>query len=480
MSIRIPRVTYAYIPDTIVVHLAKPDEEAENVTVNFIDYVKNVASSELYPTWPENALQANVYAITSIALNRIFTEWYKLRGYNFDITNATQYDQAFVNNRGLFDNISKIVDESFNDYIVREGHIEPYFAQYCDGRISQCDGMYQWGSVDLANQGYTPLEILKYYYGNDISIVLNVPIEKYQANYRGTPFGLGDSGLDIFIMQFSLNRISANFPLIPKKNNINGYYDEVTEAAVTQFQKIYNLPVTGIVDKGTYYKIQTIFYAVTKVSELESIGLLNEDISMQFSGVMTEGSTVPRVELLQYFLNVMSAFYDTIPAVKITGSFGPETRDAIMELQKTMGLPVTGIIDKNTWDVLYSNILGIITTLPPSAVMIPSLRYPGIVYSRGMGIEQPGVFVIQELLAYISSNIPNITYVPYNLVDGVFGPITESAVITFQKTFGLEPNGIVDEPTWNKMVEIYRNLRYGEGRVAGQYPGVELSPPALQ
>jgi peptidoglycan hydrolase-like amidase len=160
MSVRIPGVTYANIVDKIVVHLGKPDEPAENVTINFIDYIKNVASSELYPTWPEEALRANIYAIVSITLNRLFTQWYRAQGYNFDITNSTQFDQAFVKDRGTFENVDEIVNEIFDEYIRREGNIEPLFAQYCDGRISQCDGMYQWGSVDLANQGYTPLEIL--------------------------------------------------------------------------------------------------------------------------------------------------------------------------------------------------------------------------------------------------------------------------------------------------------------------------------
>ncbi len=468
MSIGIPRITYAYIPQTITVHLGKPDEEAENVTVNFIDYIKNVASSELYPTWPENALRANIYAIVSIAVNRIFTYWYRSKGYDFDITNSPQYDQAFINNRGVYNNISQIVDEIFDKYIKRDGHIEPLFAQFCDGRISKCNGMYQWGSVELADKGYTPLEILKYYYGNDISIVENAPSEEFKPIYKYNPFGIGYSGLEVLVLQFRLNRISANFPSIPKIYNINGFYDEQTAAAVKQFQKIFNLPVTGTMDKGTWLKILNVFSAVTKFSELSSSGLLVEDVSRQFSGVMTEGETRPRVQLLQYFLNVMSTFYNTIPYVEMSGYYGPETRKSIMEFQRTMKLPVTGIVDQNTWNVLYDSVLGVITTIPPTATVLPLIRYPDIIYKRGMGTEQPGVFFIQEMLAYISSKIPSITYVPYNLIDGVFGPITESAVFTFQQYFGLEPNGIVDEATWNKMLEVYSNMKYSEKATIGQ------------
>lgn len=467
MSVRIPGVTYANIVDEIVVHLGKPDEPAENVTVNFIDYIKNVASSELYPTWPEEALRANIHAIVSIALNRIFTQWYRVQGYNFDITNSTQFDQAFVKDRGTFENVDRIVNEIFDEYIRREGNIEPLFAQYCDGRISQCDGMYQWGSVDLAIQGYTPLEILQYYYGNDIEIVTAVPQETIVGGFRGSPISKGDSGVDVLVLQYRLNRISNNFPAISKIPAMTGYYGDFTEAAVTQFQTIFKLNPTGIVDRGTWYQIRHIFNAVTRISELASIGLTQENIAREFSGILIEGEATPRILLFQFFINLLSTFYASIPSVAIDGYFGPETRTALIEFQKTMNLPMTGLVDKTTWDYLFRSVLGIVTTIPPSVLSISPVLleiavYPGINYERGMGTEEPGVFIIQELLAYISSNIPEITYVPYNLIDGVFGPITESAVITFQEYFGLEPNGIVDETTWNKLVEVYRTLRYGE------------------
>jgi len=467
MSVRIPGVTYANIVDEIVVHLGKPDEQAENITISFIDYIKNVASSELYPTWPEEALRANIHAIVSIASNRVFTQWYRSQGYDFDITNSTTYDQAFVKGRGTFENIDIIVNEIFDEYIRREGRIEPLFAQYCDGRISQCEGMYQWGSVDLAEQGYAPLEILKYYYGNDIEIVSDAPRENLTEDFRGTPIHVGDSGVDVLIIQYRLNRISNNFPAIPKIPALTGYYGVPTSNAVKEFQKIFKLPQTGVVDRGTWLEIQQIFNAVTKISELGSIGLSQENISKDFSGILVEGQSSPRTKLLQYFINLVASFYSSIPSVIVDGYYGPETSKAVKEFQNTMNLPVTGLVDARTWDVLFRSVLGIVNTIPPSSLsvsfsILDIIDYPGKNYERGMGTEEPGVFVIQELLAYISSNIPDITYVPYNLIDGVFGPITESAVITFQKYFGLEPNGIVDETTWNKLVDEYRNLRYGE------------------
>jgi len=468
----IPGVTVVYIPETITVHLGAPNEEAENVTVNFIDYIENVASSELYPTWPEDALRANIHAIVSIAMNRIFTEWYRSRGYNFDITNSTQYDQSYVHNRGIFDNISQITDEIFDQYIIREGRLEPLFAQFCDGRISQCEGMYQWGTVDLADQGYDSYEILQYYYGNDINIVKYSPVGNIETTYPDTPLKLGDTGDLVSLNQFALNVISTNYPGIPKILPIDGVFSPVMENAVKIFQTTFNLPPTGIIDKGTWYKIKNIYVAVRKLAELASIGALLQDIPLDITTEIEEGEVVPYVQLIQYFLNVLSAYYATIPAVNIDGIFGLETRSSIMEFQKTMDLPVTGIIDNQTLYTMYNSILGIIVTLPPAAVALPRFIFPGTVLKRGS--EGPDVLIMQEYLAYISTAIQDITYVPYNLVDGVFGPITESAVITFEQEFGLTPDGIVDEETWNRIVDVYRNLRFGEERSLGQFPGVNL------
>ena len=165
-----------FIPENITVHLGPPDSDADNVTLSFLDYIKNVASSEIYPTWPENALRANIYAQISFALNRIYTEWYPSQGYDFDITNSTAFDQAFVPNRDIYDNISRLVDSLFNSYVRRQGSIEPYFTQYCNGTTVTCEGLSQWGTVPLAEQGLIPYEILQNYYGDDIDIVQNAPV----------------------------------------------------------------------------------------------------------------------------------------------------------------------------------------------------------------------------------------------------------------------------------------------------------------
>ena len=202
---------YPVIPEYITVHLGAPDSPAQNVTVPFPDYIKNVASSEIYPTWPESALRANILAQISFALNRIYTEYYPSRGYDFDITNSTAMDQSFVYGRDIFENISRIVDEIFNNYIRRGNNIEPLFAVYCNGTTVTCEGLSQWGSVELANLGYVPYDILRTYYGDDINIVYNAPVSEIEPSVPEILLRLGSVGNDVAFVQTRLNRISANW-----------------------------------------------------------------------------------------------------------------------------------------------------------------------------------------------------------------------------------------------------------------------------
>jgi peptidoglycan hydrolase-like protein with peptidoglycan-binding domain len=460
LIINIPGIPaeFVTIPEYITVHLGRPDEVAENVTVPFIDYIKNVASSELYPTWPENALRANIHAIVSVALNRYILEWYRSRGYEFDITNTTQFDQAFVKGRGIYESIDRIVNEIFNDYVIRDGQVIPLFTTFCDGRVSNCNGLYQWGSVDLAEQGYTPMDILKYYFGDDISLVENAPVGGVGLTYLGEPLMPGDSSIIILRQQLGLNRIAMNFPAIPQIIPANGYYGESTENTVREFQRIFNLPVTGIIDKATFYKIRQIYAAVSKLSELVVEGSIYEQIIEISKDAFLKGDIRPGVDLLQYLLSVMSVYYQSVPSVAITGIFDEQTRVAVIEFQKVMGLPTTGIADEDTLNLLIRAALGIFTTLPPQEVYIPYLRFPGLPYRKGEGRESPGILIAQEMLSYISLAIPSISYISE---DGIFGEETERAVIAFQQMFGLETTGVIDEATWNELARVYRQQRYG-------------------
>ena len=310
------------IHEYITVHLGAPDDAtAPNVTVPFIDYVKNVASSEIYPTWPESSLRANMYAQISFALNRVFSEWYRSRGYDFDITSTTQYDQKYIDGRDIYESVSRIADDIFNDYIVREGTVQPLFARYCNGTTVRCDGLSQWGSVSLAEEGLVPYEILQYYYGDDISLVFNAPTEQNLPSYPGYPLRLGSFGEDVRTVKRQLNRIARNYPAISPRLNEDGVFDVNTEEAVKSFQRIFNLTPDGVVGKGTWYRIKSIYNAVKGIAELQSEGLTLSEVDRIFPEVLREGDTGIGVRTVQYFLSVIAYFDDRIPTPSFNGDF---------------------------------------------------------------------------------------------------------------------------------------------------------------
>lgn len=454
-----------FIPETITVHLGRPDEDAENVTVSFPDYIKNVVSSEIYPTWPENSIRANIYAIITFALNRVYTEWYRSKGYDFDITNSTQFDQKFIYNRDIFENISELVDELFTDYVVRQGSIEPLFTQFCNGTTVTCPGLSQWGTVDLAGQGYTPYQILQYYYGNDLNIVTDAPISPLIESYPDFVLEPGVPSNEVKLVQIRLNRIARNYPAIPKIPVTDGVYDEATEKAVTKFQDIFNLPQTGRVDKATWYKIMYIYTSVKKLAELNSEGLRLEDIETRYKENLSIGMQTPEVRFLQYFLAVVGAYYAAVQPVEITGYFGEQTEASVKSFQQVYGLPQTGVVDRQTWLDIYRAYLGIVESIPVTDGS-DVILYPGRVLREGVRGED--VRIIQEYLTYINQIYPNIPAVENT---GYFGPVTRSSVLAFQREFGLTPNGIVGAETWDKIAEIYSVLKYGADKRPYQNPG---------
>lgn len=259
----------AVIPEYVVVHDGPPaDRNAENYYVKYKDYIKNVASSEIYATWPEQCLIANILAISSFTLNRVYTEWYRNKGYNFTITTSTAYDQKFVPGRNVFDSISEIVDSVFTNYIARPNISQPLLTQYCDGVRTQCPRfMSQWGSKDLADQGLSAIEILRYYYGNDVYLAEAEEVAGVPISFPGAPLSLGSTGADVRTIQSQLNTISDTYSLIPKLA-VDGIYGRNTESAVKTFQKIFGLSQSGVVDRPTWNKISEIYVAVTKIAEL--------------------------------------------------------------------------------------------------------------------------------------------------------------------------------------------------------------------
>lgn len=444
------------IPTSVTVHLGRPDEAAPNVTVPFVDYIKNVASSEIYPTWPESALRANIYAQISFVLNRIYTEFYPSRGYDFDITNSTAFDQFFVPDRDIFENISRIVDGIFNSYVVRRGNVEPLFTQYCNGTTSTCDGLSQWGTTDLARQGLTPYEILQYYYGNDIDIVTNAPVTDISESPPSRPLTLGSTGNDVKSVQVRLNRISANYPAIPKIRDANGIYGQGTADAVRKFQQIFSLADDGVVGRSTWYAIQRIYNGVKKLSELDSEGLTVEEIARQFPTELSEGSTGDGVKVVQYFLAYVSQFDNKVPPIEIDGVYGKKTANAVKAFQNTVGLEPTGRTDEATYSALYDTYRGYISSIPDSQFIGIARPYPGFVLTEG----QRGryVLLLQEYLNAIAEVYPEI---PNVSVDGVFGSNTANAVRAFQRQEGLAVDGAVGLSTWNRIGSLYEDLVKG-------------------
>lgn len=352
------------IPNPITVHLGSPSSNAQNVQVSFTDYIKNVASSEIYPTWPEASLRANIYAIITFALNRVFTEWYRSRGYNFDITNSTAYDQAYVPGRTIFESISRIADDIFNEYVRRKGQNAPYFTSFCNGTTATCPGMSQWGTVSLANQGRNPLEILRTYYPNDIEIAETDAVTGVITSYPGTPLRTGSRGLDVQVIQAYLDRIRKNYPAIPAITDQAGVFGSSTEAAVKKFQSVFNLAADGVVGKSTWYKISSLYTAVARLAELDSEGTSLGIGTVPPGSVLRVGSRGPDVITLQYLLNMASQFYPSIPAVSQDGIFGGGTGQAVEAFQRAMGLNADGIVGPDTWQALYNVYLGIEDNVP--------------------------------------------------------------------------------------------------------------------
>ena len=360
-----------FVPQNITVHLGAPGEAAQNVTVPFIDYIKNVTSSEIYPTWDESALRANILAITSFALNRVYTEFYRSRGYDFDITNSTAFDQYFVNGRSYFENISRLVDELFNDYLRRPGFVEPLAAKFCNGTTVTCEGLSQWGSQNLARQGYDSTRILRSYYGN-VEIVNDAPIRGITSSYPGTPLRRGSSGPNVVIVQVELNRIAQNYPAIPKLAVVDGIYGSRTEAAVRRFQEIFGLTPDGIVGKATWYALVRLYTAVTRLSELRSQGQQFYAISWAYPSRLQSGDTGDKVRHLQYMLSVLASYINSIPRVETDGIFGPATQSAVVAAQGFFGLPQTGAVDEATWDEIYDQFAGIENTSLRSGERFPA------------------------------------------------------------------------------------------------------------
>ena len=442
-------IRYPIVPNNITVHLGEPDEAARDITVSFTDYISNVAASELYPTWPRAALVANIYTIISFAMNRIYNEWYRSKGYNFDITSSPKFDQTYTLNRSTYENINDIVDEIFDNYVVKGTQVQPYFTTYCDGRVKTCDGLSQWGSVELANQGKVPLDILKYYYGSDISIKYDAPVGDVKEGFPGYSIGLGYAGNPTLAIQRDLRRIRQNYPAIPDITSTVGIYDQETVDAVKKFQEIFGLPVTGIVDKGTWYKIKYVYTSVKKLSDLYSEGLSQEEATFLYSDELTYGDTGIEVEYVHYFLDAIAFLDKDIPRLPTNSIYNNNTITMVKAFQEKYGLPVTGVFTYSDWTVLKNAYANILKSFPQEYQDYVNELYPDNFLVRGMSGNDVRRF--QKFLLAIckyDKSIPGVR------VNGIFDELTEKSVYKLQEDYGFDLNGIVGPLLWRKVVEL--------------------------
>ena len=464
-----PRVLdQVVIPKNITVHLGKPAASARNVTVSFRDYIANVASSEVYPTWPEQALRANIHCQISLALNRIYTEWYPSKGYTFNITNSTSYDQYYVHGRTVFDVMVRLTDDIFNTYIRKTGTVNPYYAEYCDGKSVTCPGLKQWGTVTLANQGRNALSILKYYYGNNIEIIRTNNIQSIPQSYPGSPLRQGSTGAAVFTLQRQLNRITKDYPFLGLLT-VDGIFGRKMTETVKKFQKQFNLTADGVVGRSTWYKISYIYVSVKDLAELTSEGETFSgtlpDSSWNFgSSVLKQGSTGSEVEQVQFWLSTLAQYESSIPSVTVDGVYGSGTAAAVRAFQRLYGLTVDGIVGRTTWTELYDQFRSIQSDNgTPNA-------YPGTALRQGSSGQN--VRLVQfwlKIARTVYSSLNNVT------VDGIFGSSTAAAVRRFQTYFGLTSDGVVGRTTWNKLYEVYNDIAnrlLSPSLRPGEYPGV--------
>ena len=462
-----PRVlSRVVIPKNITVHLGRPAASARNVTVSFRDYIANVASSEVYPTWPEQALRANIHCQISLALNRIYTEWYPSKGYSFNITNSTSYDQYYVHGRTVFQVMVKLTDDIFNTYIRKTGTVNPYYAEYCDGKSVTCPGLKQWGTVTLANQGRSALSILKYYYGQNIEIVRTNNIQSIPQSYPGSPLQQGDRGSAVFTLQRQLNRIAKDYPFLGKLT-VDGIFGARMADTVKRFQKQFSLTADGVVGRQTWYKISYIYVSVKDLAELTSEGETSSGTLSDGSWggtTLRQGSTGSAVEQLQFWLNTLAQYDAGIPSTAVDGVFGSRTAAAVQAFQRREGLTADGVVGRTTWTTLYNEFRSIQSDNgTPNAYPGTPLRQG----SRGQSVRLVQFWL--KIARTVYASLRSVT------VDGVFGAATAAAVKRFQSYFGLTSDGVVGRTTWQKLYEVYNDIAnklLSANLRPGEYPGL--------
>ncbi|MDR2168212.1 MAG: peptidoglycan-binding protein [Clostridiales bacterium] len=468
---RVPREVV--IPNHISVHLGRPETPSTIVRVPFIDYVKNVASHEIFDTWPEPALTANIYCIVSLTLNRVFTEFYRKRGLNFDITNHTSIDQAYVHGGTIGSRISRVVDQIFNNYLAVVGHHEPFLALYNDGVVANFPGrLSQWGSFfDARDRGYNAWQIIEKYFIRPLVLRQTNIFEGPLESWPGSPLSLNSTGIYVRTMQRYLNRVLGRHTNIII-NPVDGIFGASTRNSVVVFQQIYNLPATGVIDRATWYQIARIYAIEKALWEMHSEGIRIGIGRVPPTRLLQEGATGPLVTELQFLLDYIGMYYETIPFVAETSRFNGFTAAAAREFQRVFGLNIDGVVGPQTWAMLYNVFWGIRDNVPepapePAPENPPGMpNFPGILR---LGSTGEAVHMVQRAITRLSSAFPGLWILAD---DGIFGEDLRNAIFTFQNIFGLPITGVVDQTTWERIFREYLNLQPG-----GEQPGVPEFPP---
>ncbi len=455
------------IPEFITVHIGDLNKCDEIITIPFIDYIKNVACSSIYPTWRDEAIRANVYSIVSFALNRVYSQWYRSKGYGFEITSSENRDQMYVKGRNLFRNICNIVDECFDNYINIEGYNQPILAK-CVNENESKNTLSRWGSFDLAEKGFSASDILKKYYGEEINIREAQNIEGVLKKYEGTELSKGSSGYDVKIIQKELNEISKKYKGINIILDEDGIFGDNTEKAVKNFQSIFGLKVDGIVGKVTWNRISLIYSLIKKVFGYA------EDIEEEQQGFreLKIGSKGNDVLNIQKSINYIFSEYKDLPKLKEDGYYGNETKKAVELFQQLFGLVVDGVVGKNTLDrieyvkknlrFLKSFLKLQLDNNKSNNSMDENKRNYGKLEDILIPLKKSDIGENVKILQRELNKLSNYYgFIEKISEDGVFGNKTESSLINFQKKFSLRVDGVFGQESLNKLIilsEVIDNL----------------------
>jgi len=468
MTRNLPEVT---IPNYIRVHLGRMERPASIVNIPFIEYIKNVTSHEIFDEWPEEAIVANVYCIISLTLNRIFTEFYRKRGFNFDITSETFMDQKFVYRGVIGERISAIVDKIFNNYLAIIGHKEPFLSLYNDGiRVNIPGRLSQWGSFfDAQDRGMNAWQIIRKYFSQNLELRETDVFGGILESYPGHTLSEGSRGNAVRTMQLYLNRILGRYSDVII-NPVDGVFGPMTRSSVIMFQRVYGLPQTGTIDRRTWYEISRIYGIERALWEMDSEGKRIGIGKTPPTRVIRSGDTGPLVVELQFLLDYIAMFHREIPFVPQISRFDALTEQGVRAFQSLYNLNSDGVVGPATWRKLYEVYWGIKENTtpplpPPPNPVLPDNMPPFPGTSLRVGSQGSDVRIIQEAINKLADAQPGLWKIGE---DGIFGNGTRDAVMAFQRIFGLNVDGIVGPATWRKLME--------EARMTTTTPSVQIPP----